>query len=155
MIYSLVLLFHICVFLLWMHCLIIDLFCVVLGHGFIGAYITWCCHCKTNYETSSSTARDIFSNPNKRKSLAWDHFDKFIDEEGKTKVRCRYCSKEYMADSKDYKTSNLKSHTPICHDYLFNELHDGQNPLSKDVEEGNLVPRTFKMLWVEKFLLRW
>ena len=95
-----------------------------------------------------------FSNPNKRKSLAWDHFDKFIDEEGKTKVRCRYCSKEYMADSKDYKTSNLKSHTPICHDYLFNELHDGQNPLSKDVEEGNLVLRTFKMLWVEKFLLR-
>ena len=84
-----------------------------------------------------------FSNPNKRKSLAWDHFDKFIDEEGKTKARCRYCSKEYMADRKVYRKSNLKSHTPICHHYLFNELHDGQNPLSKVVEEGNLVPRTF------------
>uniref|UniRef100_A0A7N2L115 Transposase n=1 Tax=Quercus lobata TaxID=97700 RepID=A0A7N2L115_QUELO len=50
---------------------------------------------------------------------------------------------EYMADSKIYGTSNLKNHTPICPEYLYNELHDGQDPLSKDVEEGNLVPRTF------------
>ena len=48
-----------------------------------------------------------------------------------------------MVDSKIYGTSNLKSHTPVCPEYLFYELHDGQNPLSKDVEEGNLVPRTF------------
>ena len=48
-----------------------------------------------------------------------------------------------MADSKIYGTSNLKSHTPVCFEYLFNELHDGQNLLSKDVEERNLVPRTF------------
>ena len=47
-----------------------------------------------------------------------------------------------MADSKIYGTSNLKNHTPICLVYLFNEWHDGQAPLSKDVEEGNLVPRT-------------
>ena len=68
------------------------------------------------------------SNPNKRKSpsSAWDHFEKFIDEEGKTKARCIYCSKEYMAHSKIYGTSNLKKHTPICPKYLFNELHDGQ-----------------------------
>ena len=68
------------------------------------------------------------SNPNKRKSpsSAWDHFEKFIDEEGKTKARCIYCSKEYMAHSKIYGTSNLKRHTPICPKYLFNELHDGQ-----------------------------
>ena len=85
------------------------------------------------------------SNSNKRKSpsSAWDHFEKFIDEEGKTKARCIYCSKEYMVDSKIYGTSNLKNHTPICPEYLFNKLHDGQDPLSKDVEEGNLVPRTF------------
>ncbi|KAL0007898.1 hypothetical protein SO802_009400 [Lithocarpus litseifolius] len=75
------------------------------------------------------------SNPNKIKSssTAWDHFEKFIDEEGRTKVRCIYCSKEYMADSKIYGTSNLKNHTPICPEYLYNELHDGQDP----------VPRTF------------
>ena len=35
--------------------------------------------------------------------------------------------------------SNLKNHTPICPEYLFNELHDGQDPLSKDVNDGNLV----------------
>ena len=48
-----------------------------------------------------------------------------------------------MADRKIYGTSTLKNHAPICPEYLFNELHDRQNPLSKDVEEGNLVPRTF------------
>ena len=85
------------------------------------------------------------SNPNKRKSssIVWDHFENFIDEEGRTKARCIYCSKEYMADSKIYGTSNLKNHTLICPEYLFNELHDGQDPLSKDVEEVNLVRRTF------------
>ena len=93
------------------------------------------------------------SNSNKKKSpsTTWDHFEKFIDEEGRTKTRCIYCSKEYMADRKIYGTSNLKNHTPICPEYLFNELHDGQDPLSKDVEKGNLV---LQMLWVEKLLLR-
>ena len=57
-----------------------------------------------------------------------------------------------MANRKIYGTSNLKNHTPICPEYLFNELHDGQDPLSKDVEKGNLV---LQMLWVEKLLLRW
>ena len=93
------------------------------------------------------------SNSNKKKSpsTTWDHFEKFIDEEGRTKTRCIYCSKEYMADRKIYGTSNLKNHTPICLEYLFNELHDGQDPLSKDVEKGNLI---LQMLWVEKLLLR-
>ena len=32
------------------------------------------------------------SNPNKRKSSStiWDHFEKFTDEEGRTKARCIY-----------------------------------------------------------------
>ena len=101
-------------------------------------------HTQLNVATSRPTMRPprppqviSYSNPNKRKSplTAWDHFEKFIDEEGRTKARCIYCSKEYMTDSKIYGTSNLKNHTPICPKYLFNELHDGQNPLSKDVEE--------------------
>ena len=101
-------------------------------------------HTQLNVATSRPTMRPprppqviSYSNPNKRKSpsTAWDHFEKFIDEEGNTKARCIYCSKEYMSDSKIYGTSNLKNHAPICPKYLFNELHDGQNPLSKDVEE--------------------
>ena len=59
-----------------------------------------------------------------------------------------------MADSKIYGTSNLKNHTPICLEYLFNELHDGQDPLSKDVEEGNLVPRTFTNVVGRKVLTK-
>ena len=96
------------------------------------------------------------SNLNKRKSpsSAWDHFEKFIDEEGKTKARCLYCSKEYMVDRKNYGTFNLKNHTLICLEYLFNELHDEQDPLSKDVEEGNLVPRTFTNAMGRKVLTK-
>ena len=109
-------------------------------------------HTQLNVATSRPTMRPprppqviSYSNPNKRKSplTAWDHFEKFIDEECRTKARCICCSKKYMADSKIYGTSNLKYHTPICPKYLFNELHDRQDPLSKDVEEGNLVPKTF------------
>ena len=55
------------------------------------------------------------SNPNKKKSpsTSWDHFEKFIDEEGRTNARCIYCSKEYIANRKVYGTSNLKNHTPF------------------------------------------
>ena len=85
------------------------------------------------------------SNPKKRKSpsSAWDNFEKFINEKGKTKARYIYCSKKHMADSKIYGTSNLKNHTPVCLEYLFNESHDGQDPLSNVVDEGNVVSRTF------------
>ena len=44
-----------------------------------------------------------------------------------------YSSKEYMADSKIYGTFNLKKPYTHLPKYLFNELHDGQDPLSKDV----------------------
>ena len=68
-----------------------------------------------------------YSNPNKRKSplTAWDHFEKFIDEEGRTKARCIYCSKEYMSDSKIYGTSNLKIIHPFVLDiFLMNCMMD-------------------------------
>ena len=50
--------------------------------------------------------------------------------------------------------SNLKNHTPICPEYLFNERHDGQDPLSKNVEEGNLVPRIFTKIVGRKVLAK-
>ena len=67
------------------------------------------------------------SNPNKRKSpsMSWDHFEKFIDKEGRTKARCIYCSKEYIANSKIYGTSNLKIIHPFVLDiFLMNCMMD-------------------------------
>ena len=95
------------------------------------------------------------SNPNKKKSpsTSWDHFEKFIDEEGRTNARCINCSKEYIANRKVYGTSNLKNHTPIYPEYRFNELHDGPDPLSKDVQKGNLVPRTITNVVGRKVLV--
>ena len=58
-----------------------------------------------------------------------------------------------MADSKIYGTLNLKKPYTHLPKYLFNELHDGQDPLSKDVEEGNLVPRTFTNVMGRKVLV--
>lgn len=92
--------------------------------------------------------------PNKRKSESsggrapssvWDHFDKVIGEDGKRRAVCKYCFKEYMADSRTHGTSNLRSHTPNCKQFPNNDK-DGQQTLSfkskQNVEEGVEVVAT-------------
>ncbi|XP_028096035.1 zinc finger BED domain-containing protein RICESLEEPER 4-like [Camellia sinensis] len=92
--------------------------------------------------------------PNKRKnessggrapSSVWDHFDKVIREDGKRRAVCKYCFKEYMADSRTHGTSNLRSHTPNCKQFPNNDK-DGQQTLSfkskQNVEEGVEVVAT-------------
>nr|XP_033515816.1 uncharacterized protein LOC108947674 [Nicotiana tomentosiformis] len=46
----------------------------------------------------------------KERSVAWHHFTKFIDAEGVKKAKCKYCSEEYVADTKNSGTSNLLLH---------------------------------------------
>ncbi|XP_028053531.1 zinc finger BED domain-containing protein RICESLEEPER 2-like [Camellia sinensis] len=92
--------------------------------------------------------------PNKRKSESsggrapssvWDHFDKVIGEDGKRRAVCKYCYKEYMADSRTHGTSNLRSHTPNCKQFPNNDK-DGQQTLSfkpkQNGEEGVEVVAT-------------
>ena len=50
----------------------------------------------------------------KQQSAVWDHFDKIIGEDGKHRAKCKYCRKEYMAESKIHGTSNLRNHTITC-----------------------------------------
>ncbi|GMP23077.1 hypothetical protein CsSME_00000812 [Camellia sinensis var. sinensis] len=51
----------------------------------------------------------------RKPSRAWDHFDKIKNEEdGKTRAVCKYCQKEYMAESKSHGTSDLLSHVASC-----------------------------------------
>nr|XP_033509674.1 zinc finger BED domain-containing protein RICESLEEPER 4-like isoform X2 [Nicotiana tomentosiformis] len=50
----------------------------------------------------------------KERSVAWGHFDKFTDDEGIKKVRCKYCQEEYIANTKNSGTSNLLSHMIKC-----------------------------------------
>ena len=51
---------------------------------------------------------------NRKKSIAWDHFENVDIGEGHFKAICNYCQKTYLADSKGHSTANLLNHTPIC-----------------------------------------
>ena len=49
---------------------------------------------------------------NRKKSIAWDHFEKIKISEGQFKAVCHYCQKTYCANSKGHGTTNLLNHTP-------------------------------------------
>ena len=51
---------------------------------------------------------------NRKKSTAWDHFEKIKISEGQFKAVCHYCQKTYCANSKGHGTTNLLNHTPNC-----------------------------------------
>ncbi|KAL7254644.1 hypothetical protein ACSBR1_008905 [Camellia fascicularis] len=91
------------------------------------------------------------------KSKVWDHFNKVKGEDGKMRAVCRYCQKEYLADSKSHGTSNLLAHFASCVKYPYREVEKGQSILSfqfkKDgVEGADLVATTFTVKAVRKAL---
>ena len=51
---------------------------------------------------------------NRKKSIAWDHFEKIKISESQFKAVCHYCQKTYHANSKGHGTTNLLNHTPNC-----------------------------------------
>ncbi|KAD3337442.1 hypothetical protein E3N88_32962 [Mikania micrantha] len=50
----------------------------------------------------------------KGRSTVWDDFDKFTDDEGEIKARCKHCSKVLAADPSRNGTSALKRHIISC-----------------------------------------
>uniref|UniRef100_A0A1S3X8A0 BED-type domain-containing protein n=1 Tax=Nicotiana tabacum TaxID=4097 RepID=A0A1S3X8A0_TOBAC len=75
---------------------------------------------------SDSTTNNIESEPGSKKrkmvkerSMAWRYFNKFTDSEGVKKARCKFCSEEYVADTKHSGTSNLLLHIPKCPTNLY------------------------------------
>ena len=48
-----------------------------------------------------------------RTSIAWDYFERFANDEGISKVKCKKCGKEYVARN-DSGTSNMKKHAKKC-----------------------------------------
>ena len=51
---------------------------------------------------------------NRKKSIAWDNFEKVDIGDGHFKAVCNYCQKTYLVDSKGHGTANLLNHTPVC-----------------------------------------
>ena len=95
---------------------------------------------------SSLTSPEALSQPNpsplnigssrgmKRKAMAtrlevWNHFTKFINNEGGKKARCNYCRKEYFCDGKRNGTGSMKYHMNLCN----------QNPNNIDTTQAQLV----------------
>ena len=106
---------------------------------------------------------------NRKKSIAWDNFEKVDIGEDHFKVVCSYCQKTYLADSKGHGTTNLLNHMTI---YVKNPNRitlKGQKTLAfepkMDEEEGfQLVPTAFtieasrkafaKMVMIDKLPFR-
>ncbi|KAL7207433.1 hypothetical protein ACSBR1_029396 [Camellia fascicularis] len=109
-----------------------------------------------------STIQDPIDNPSKppkvrakgigrKSSRAWDHLYKIKSEDGATRIVCKYCQKEYLADLKGHETSNLLSHLASCRKYPHTDVdNNGQQTLSfqskKDGIKGvNLVAKSFSV----------
>ncbi|XP_023896650.1 zinc finger BED domain-containing protein RICESLEEPER 2-like [Quercus suber] len=85
---------------------------------------------------------------NRKKSTAWDHFEKIKISEGQFKAVCHYCQKTYRANSKGHGTTNLLNHTPNCVKNPNRASLKGQKTLALEPkmngEEGfQLVPTAF------------
>ena len=59
-----------------------------------------------NDKTKVSEIAANFGN-NRKKSTAWDHFEKIKISEDQFKVVCHYCQNTYHANSKGHGTTNL------------------------------------------------
>ncbi|XP_070055706.1 zinc finger BED domain-containing protein RICESLEEPER 4-like [Nicotiana tomentosiformis] len=55
----------------------------------------------SNVTTQSESVQSTLRRQRKKRSPAWDHFDQIIDSEGNQKGVCKYCKREYFADTKD------------------------------------------------------
>ena len=96
---------------------------------------------------------------NRKKSIAWNHFEKVDIGEGHFKAVCNYCQKTYLADSKGHGTANLLNHTPICVKNPNRKTLKGQQTLAfepkMDGEEGfQLVPTAFTIKASRKALAK-
>ncbi|KAH0724931.1 hypothetical protein KY284_000796 [Solanum tuberosum] len=83
---------------------------------------------------------------NKRKNMepratCWKHFDKFTDESGAKKAKCKYCEKPYAASTSTNGTSAMNNHMRICPKFPRDTVDKGQNlinflPSSMGAKEG-------------------
>ena len=70
-------------------------------------------------EPAIQTTSRASSSTGKRKSIksqaeVWNHFTKFVNEQGEHKARCNYCDKEFCADPKLNGTTSLNFHKKVC-----------------------------------------
>ncbi|KAH0642014.1 hypothetical protein KY290_033621 [Solanum tuberosum] len=57
----------------------------------------------------------------------WKHFDKFTDESGASKAKCKYCAKPYAASTSSNGTSSMNTHMRTCPKFPRDTIDKGQN----------------------------
>ena len=83
---------------------------------------------------------------NKRKTMEpranyWKHFEKFTDEHGASKAKCKYCAKAYAASTSSNGTSSMNTHMRTCTKFSRDTVDKDQNlinfvPSSTGAKEG-------------------
>ncbi|KAG5573831.1 hypothetical protein H5410_063597 [Solanum commersonii] len=71
----------------------------------------------------------------------WKHFDKFTDESGAKKAKCKYCVKPYAASTSSNGTSSMNTHMRTYPKFPRDTVDKGQNlinflPSSMGAKEG-------------------
>ncbi|KAF7148660.1 hypothetical protein RHSIM_Rhsim03G0100100 [Rhododendron simsii] len=72
------------------------------------------------------------------RSPAWDHFNEIKVGRVTKWAECKYCKKQYKAESKKHGVSNLKSHIPVCPLYPNRDQHGQQNLSFKPTDGGGV-----------------
>ncbi|KAH0729524.1 hypothetical protein KY290_000648 [Solanum tuberosum] len=75
------------------------------------------------------------------RATCWKHFDKFTDESGASKAKCKYCEKPYATSTSSNGTSSMNTHMRICPKFPRDTVDKGQNlinflPSSTGAKEG-------------------
>ena len=76
----------------------------------------------------------------KPRSIVWDHFTKFVDQNGEAKARCNYCDKVFAAHPMKNGTTTLRGHIAICKKHPHSvETSQTQLNLHSNVQGGNIL----------------
>ncbi|KAG8644083.1 hypothetical protein MANES_11G097150v8 [Manihot esculenta] len=68
----------------------------------------------TDASTETTTSSKAKRKSVKPRSAVWDHFTKFVSDEGELKGKCNYCKKEFCCDPKRNGTTALRNHLNSC-----------------------------------------
>ena len=116
------------------------------------------------YTSSPSEVEVDFDTSKKRKTMepranCWKHFEKFTDENGASKSKCKYCAKTYAASTSSNGTSSMNTHLRTCPKFPRDTVDKGQNlinflPSSLGAKEGVISTRKFDQAQSRKALAK-
>ncbi|KAD3336622.1 hypothetical protein E3N88_32141 [Mikania micrantha] len=87
---------------------------------------------KTNQKKSKTSAA---GGPKPSGSSVWEEMEKFVDEDGNKKAKCKHCNKAFAGDSGKNGTSTLRRHLNICPKNPSKLKDQSDKETEKDIEK--------------------